>query len=100
MCAISRWRRMNSPSGSAGIGRSCRSLGTPSKSMRPVEDVTYGLGLSGADPAALTGALAEAAWRLATQPGVFAQSLGELALDEGAVILRLARGMLGADGTD
>ena len=68
--------------------------------MRPVEDVTYGLGLSGADPAALTGALAEAAWRVATQPGVFAQSLGELALDEGAVMLRLARGMLGAGGTD
>jgi polyhydroxyalkanoate synthase len=70
----------------------------PSKPMRPVEDVTYGLGLTGADPAALTGALAEAAWRVATQPGVLAQSLGELALDEGAVMLRLARGLLGADG--
>jgi polyhydroxyalkanoate synthase len=62
----------------------------------PVEDVTYGLGLSGADPAALTGALAEATWRIASRPGVLAQSLGELALDEGAVALRLARGLLGA----
>ena len=64
--------------------------------MPPVEDVTYGLGLSGADPAALTGALAEATWRIASRPGVLAQSLGELALDEGAVALRLARGLLGA----
>jgi poly[(R)-3-hydroxyalkanoate] polymerase subunit PhaC len=68
--------------------------------MRPVEDVTYGLGLTGADPAALTAALAEAALRVASQPGVLAQSLGELALDEGAVGLRLARGVLGGDGAD
>jgi polyhydroxyalkanoate synthase subunit PhaC len=66
--------------------------------MPPVEDVTYGLGLAAVDPAALTGALAEAAWRIASRPGVLAQSLGELALDEGAVALRLARGLLGADG--
>jgi polyhydroxyalkanoate synthase subunit PhaC len=66
--------------------------------MPPVEDVTYGLGLTGADPAALTGALAEAARRIVTQPGVLAQSLGELALDEGSVALRLARGLLGTDG--
>jgi polyhydroxyalkanoate synthase subunit PhaC len=66
--------------------------------MPPVEDVTYGLGLSGADPASLYGALGEAALRVASQPTVLAQSLGELALDEGAVALRLARGLLGADG--
>ena len=68
--------------------------------MPPVEDVTYGLGLSGADPAALSAALAEAAWRVASQPAVLAQPLGELALDEGAVALRLARGLLGADGEE
>jgi polyhydroxyalkanoate synthase len=68
--------------------------------MPPVEDVTYGLGLSGADPGALSGALAEAAFRVASQPGVAAQALGELALDEGAVALRFARGLLGADGED
>jgi polyhydroxyalkanoate synthase len=68
--------------------------------MRPVEDVTYGLGLTGADPAALMAALAEAALRVASQPGLLAQSLGELALDEGAVGLQVARGVLGADGTD
>src|SRR5437773_951936 len=44
MCAISRCRRMNSPSGSV-IGRSCHPLGRPSKPMRPVEDVTYGFAL-------------------------------------------------------
>ena len=68
--------------------------------MPPVEDVTYGLGLTGADPAALSGALAEAAWRVASNPAVLAQSLGELALDEGAVVLRLARGLLAADGEE
>ncbi len=66
--------------------------------MPPFEDLTYGLGLTGADPAALTSALAEAGLRVASKPGVLAQSLGELALDEGAVALRLARGLLGADG--
>jgi polyhydroxyalkanoate synthase len=66
--------------------------------MRPVEDVTYGLGLTGADPASLYGALAEAALQVASRPTVLAQSLGELALDESAVALRFARGLLGADG--
>ncbi len=66
--------------------------------MPAFEDLTYGLGLTGADPAALTSALAEAGLRVAAKPGVLAQSLGELALDEGAVALRLARGLLGADG--
>jgi polyhydroxyalkanoate synthase len=68
--------------------------------MRPVEDVTYGLGLTGADPGALYGALAEAAWRVAAQPAVLAQSVGELALEEGEVALRLARGLLGADADE
>src|SRR5919204_657324 len=36
--------------------------------MRPLEDVTYGLGLTGADPAALTAALAEATLRAAGLP--------------------------------
>jgi polyhydroxyalkanoate synthase len=67
-------------------------------SMPPVEDVTYGLGLSGADPASLYGALGEAALRVALQPTLLAQSIGELALDEASVALRFARGVLGADG--
>jgi polyhydroxyalkanoate synthase len=66
--------------------------------MPPVEDVTYGLGLSGADPASLYGALGEAALRVASQPTLLAQSIGGLALDEAAVALRFARGVLGADG--
>jgi polyhydroxyalkanoate synthase len=66
--------------------------------MAAAEDVTYGLGLAGVDPAALTGALAEAALSIASQPGVVARSLGELALDEGAVGLDVARTILGADG--
>jgi polyhydroxyalkanoate synthase len=68
--------------------------------MRSIEDVTYGLGLTGADPAALYSALAEAAWRVATQPAVLAQSVGELALDEGEVALRFARGLLGDGAGD
>jgi polyhydroxyalkanoate synthase len=64
----------------------------------PVEDIAYGLGLSGADPGALMSALAEAGLRLVSQPGVLAQSLGELTLEEGAVALRFARGLLGVDG--
>jgi polyhydroxyalkanoate synthase len=66
--------------------------------MPPVEDISYGLGLAGVDPAALAGALAEAGRRVASKPRALAQSLGELALDEGAVALRLARAVLGADG--
>jgi polyhydroxyalkanoate synthase len=66
--------------------------------MAATEDVTYGLGLAGVDPAALTAALAEAALSIASQPGVAARSLGELALEEGAVGLDVARTILGADG--
>jgi polyhydroxyalkanoate synthase subunit PhaC len=62
------------------------------------EDVTYGLGLAGVDPAALTGALAEAALSIASRPGVAARSLGELALEEGAVGVDVARTILGANG--
>jgi len=62
------------------------------------EDITYGLGLAGVDPAALTSALAEAAVSIASQPGLAARSLGELALEEGAVGLDVARALLGADG--
>jgi polyhydroxyalkanoate synthase subunit PhaC len=65
---------------------------------RPVEDVTYGLGLAAVDPAALTAALAEAALRVASQPRVAARALGELTLEEGAVALDVARAFLGADG--
>ncbi len=61
------------------------------------EDVTYGLGLAGVDPGALTSALAEAALSLASQPAVAAKSLGELALEETAVGLDVARGLLGAN---
>jgi polyhydroxyalkanoate synthase subunit PhaC len=66
--------------------------------MAAAEDVTYGLGLAGVDPAALTGALAEAALSIASRPGVAARSLGELALEEGAVGLDVARAILGTDG--
>jgi polyhydroxyalkanoate synthase len=66
--------------------------------MTPAEDVTYGLGLAGVDPGALTGALAEAALSIASKPGLAARSLGELALEEGAVGLDVARAVLGADG--
>jgi polyhydroxyalkanoate synthase len=66
--------------------------------MVATEDVTYGLGLAGVDPGALTGALAEAGLRLAAQPDVLARSLGELALEEGTVALDVVRMLLGADG--
>jgi polyhydroxyalkanoate synthase len=62
------------------------------------EDVTYGLGLAGVDPAALTSALAEAALSIASQPAVAAKSLGELALEESAVGIDVARAFLGANG--
>jgi polyhydroxyalkanoate synthase len=66
--------------------------------MLPIEDITYGLGLSGADPASLYAALGEAALRVGSQPGLLARSVGELALDEAAVGMRLVRGLVGADG--
>src|SRR5919109_4964138 len=62
------------------------------------EDITYGLGLAGVDPGALTGALAEAGLRFAAQPDVVVRALGDLAIDEGAVALDVARALLGADG--
>src|ERR687888_1427461 len=66
--------------------------------MSAVEDVTYGLGLAGVDPAGLTKALAEAALRVAADPALAARSLGELALEEGEVGLDVARTLLGGDG--
>ena len=66
--------------------------------MSAVEDVTYGLGLAGVDPAGLTQALAEAALRVAADPALAARSLGELALEEGEVGLDVARTLLGGDG--
>jgi polyhydroxyalkanoate synthase subunit PhaC len=66
--------------------------------MVATEDITYGLGLAGVDPGALTGALAEAGLRFAARPDLVARSLGELALEEGAVALDVARALLGADG--
>jgi polyhydroxyalkanoate synthase subunit PhaC len=62
------------------------------------EDVTYGLGLAGVDPGALTSALAEAALSIASQPATVARSLGELALEESAVGLDVARALLGPNG--
>jgi poly[(R)-3-hydroxyalkanoate] polymerase subunit PhaC len=62
------------------------------------EDLTYGLGLAGVDPAGLTSALAEAAVSIASKPAVAAKLLGELALEESAVGLDVARALLGADG--
>jgi polyhydroxyalkanoate synthase subunit PhaC len=66
--------------------------------VETVEDLTYGLGLAGVDPAALTKALGEAALGVAAQPTVLARSLGELALEQGAVGLDVARALLGAAG--
>jgi polyhydroxyalkanoate synthase len=62
-----------------------------------VEDITYGLGLAGVDPGALTKALGEAALGVAARPTLLARSLGELALEQGAVGLDVARALLGAD---
>jgi polyhydroxyalkanoate synthase len=66
--------------------------------MDAAEDFVYGLGLAGVDPAGLGSALGEAALRVASDPGLVARALGELALEEGAVGLDVARALLGADG--
>jgi polyhydroxyalkanoate synthase len=73
-------------------------LADQARTVPAVEDVTYGLGLAGVDPGALASALAEAALNIASQPGSAARSLGELVLEEGAVGLDVARGLLGVDG--
>jgi polyhydroxyalkanoate synthase len=66
--------------------------------MSTVEDVAYELGLAGVDPASLGKALGAAALAIAAQPGLATRAIGELALEEGAVGLDVARALLGAAG--
>jgi polyhydroxyalkanoate synthase subunit PhaC len=59
-----------------------------------LEDLQYGLRLSGADPAAVTGALRSAALALARDPASTLQAVGELTLAQLAVGLDVARSAL------
>jgi len=62
--------------------------------MAAAEDLPYALRLSGADPAAVTGALASAGFALARKPGTTLQALGELTLAQIGVALDVARATL------
>ena len=62
------------------------------------EEVRYGLSLAGVDPASAGEALAAAGSARARDPRGVAQAVGELALEQAGVGLRLARRLLGADG--
>jgi polyhydroxyalkanoate synthase subunit PhaC len=66
--------------------------------MAAAEDVSYGLGLAGVDPAGLGRALAEAGAGIARRPDRLAQAGLGLALEEIRVALDVARRLLGADG--
>jgi len=61
------------------------------------EDVSYGLGLAGVDPAALGRALVAAGFGVARRPERLAQAGLGLALEESRVALGVARRILGAD---
>lgn len=60
------------------------------------EELGYGFGLGGVDPASLGGALGEAALRLAQKPDRLLRGLGELAVAETAVALDVSRTLLGS----
>jgi polyhydroxyalkanoate synthase len=62
------------------------------------EDTQYALGLSGADPGGLGRALAAASFGIGSQPAVLARSLGELTLEQAAVVIDVARSLLGVRG--
>lgn len=66
--------------------------------MTAVEDLSYGLDLSGADPASIGGALAAAAARLVRRPDRVLPAAAGLALEEAGVALGVARRLLGGDG--
>jgi len=61
------------------------------------EDLAYELGLAGIDPAGLTSALAEAAGRLARHPSKTALALADLALEQAAVGLDVAKAVLDSE---
>jgi polyhydroxyalkanoate synthase len=62
--------------------------------MAAAEDIPYALTLSGADPAAVMGALASAGSALARKPGTTFQALGELTLAQIGVAADVARAAL------
>ena len=66
--------------------------------MSAAEDLQYGLRLSGADPASITGALGAALAALARDPVSSARALGALTLAELAVGLDVARAVVDGDG--
>ncbi|MGI8479385.1 MAG: hypothetical protein ACR2M2_05960, partial [Gaiellaceae bacterium] len=65
--------------------------------MSAPEDRAYELGLAGIDPAGLTTALGTAAGELAKHPGKTGLALIDLALEQTAVGLDVAKTMLGSD---
>jgi len=65
--------------------------------MPAPEDLSYELGLAGVDPAGLTSALAEAAGQLARHPSKTALALADLALEQAAVGLDMAKAVLDSE---
>jgi polyhydroxyalkanoate synthase len=65
--------------------------------MAAVEDLDYGLKLSGADPAGLAGALGAALVALGRRPATAARAVGDLTLAQLAVGLDVARAALDGD---
>jgi polyhydroxyalkanoate synthase len=65
---------------------------------RPPEDVSYGLGLAGLDPASLGRSLAAAGAGVARRPDALVRAGLGAAREETAVALDVARRLLGADG--
>ncbi len=66
--------------------------------MAAPEDRAYELGLAGIDPGGLTSALGRAAVELAKRPGKTGLALLDLALEQTAVGLDVAKSLLGSDG--
>lgn len=66
--------------------------------MAPVEDLRYGLALSGVDPASLTRALGAAVVELSRRPRTVAGALSQLTRAQLTVVLDAARTALGGDG--
>ncbi len=60
------------------------------------EELAYGLGLAGVDPASLGAALAKVALQLARRPAQLLRGLGELALAEASVAFDVSRLLLGS----
>ncbi|MBA2361213.1 MAG: alpha/beta fold hydrolase [Actinobacteria bacterium] len=66
--------------------------------MAPVEDLRYGLALSGADPASLTRALGRAFLEASRRPRTVAEALARLSRAQVAITFDVARMALGASG--